>query len=59
LHGAAIRGRGFRDGFREGFRAGRIAGTSRLAIRTRVINGQRTKLQCLQPDCSSWHSWTE
>ena len=48
---AAIRGRGFRDGL--------IAGSSRLAIRTTVINGQRTKQQCLTPDCSSWHSWTE
>ena len=53
FHGAAIRG------FREGFRAGQNAGTSRMAIRTTVRNGQRTKLQCLSPDCSSWHSWTE
>ena len=55
FHGAAIRGRGFRAGFR----AGLIAGTNRLAIRTTVINGQRTKVQCLSSDCSLWHSWTE
>ena len=59
FRGAAVRGRGFRAGFREGFRAGQLAGTSRLAICTTVRNGQRTKLQCLSPDCSSWHSWTE
>jgi hypothetical protein len=59
FHGAAIRGRGFRAGFREGFRAGQIAGASRMAIRTTVRNGQKTKVQCLSPDCSSWHSWTE
>ena len=59
FRGAAIHGRGFRDGFREGFRAGQIAGTSRMAIRTTVRNGQKTKMQCLTSDCSSWHSWTE
>jgi hypothetical protein len=55
FRGAAIRERGFRDGFR----AGLIAGTSRMAIRTTVINGQRTRVQCLTSDCSLWHSWTE
>jgi hypothetical protein len=59
FHGAAIRGRGFRAGFQDGFRAGLIAGTNRLAIRTTVINGQRTRVQCLTPDCSISHSWTE
>jgi hypothetical protein len=59
FRGEAIRGRGFRAGFRDGFRAGLIAGTSRLAIRTTTINGQRTKVQCLSSDCSLWHSWTE
>ena len=59
FHGAAIRGRGFRAGFRDGFRAGLIAGTNRLAIRTTVINGQRARTQCLTPDCSLSHSWTE
>jgi hypothetical protein len=55
FRGAAIRERGFRAGFR----AGLIAGTSRMAIRTTVINGQRTRVQCLTSDCSLWHSWTE
>ena len=59
FHGAAIRGRGFQAGFRDGFRAGLIAGTNRLAIRTTVINGQRTRVQCLATDCSISHSWTE
>jgi hypothetical protein len=59
FRGAAIRGRGFRAGFRDGFRAGLIAGTSRLSIRTTTRNGQRTRVQCLTSDCSSWHSWTE
>lgn len=52
---AAIRGRGFRAGFR----AGLIAGAGRMAVRTTVRNGQRTKVQCLSSDCSLWHSWTE
>jgi hypothetical protein len=52
---AAIRGRDFQAGFR----AGLIAGASRRAERTTVRNGQRTKVQCLTSDCSSWHSWTE
>ena len=59
LRGAAIGGRGFRAGFRDGFRAGLTARTSPLAIRTTVINGQRTKLQCFTSDCSLGHSWTE
>jgi hypothetical protein len=56
---AAISGRGFRGGFRAGFRAGLIAGAGRMAVRTTVRNGQRTKVQCLSSDCSLWHSWTE
>src|ERR1700733_5475109 len=52
---AAISGRGFRAGFR----AGLIAGAGRMAVRTTVRNGQRTKVQCLSSDCSLWHSWTE
>jgi hypothetical protein len=56
---AAIRGRGFRGGFKAGFRAGLIAGAGRMAVRTTVRNGQRTKVQCLSSDCSLWHSWTE
>jgi hypothetical protein len=52
---AAIR----RRDFQAGFRAGLIAGASRRAERTTVRNGQRTKVQCLTSDCSSWHSWTE
>jgi hypothetical protein len=59
FRGAAIGGRGFRAGFRDGFRAGQIAGNSRLAIRTTTRNAQRTRVQCLTSDCSSWHSWTE
>ena len=59
FRGAAIRERGFRAGFRDGFRAGLTARTSPLAIRTTVINGQRTKLQCFTSDCSLGHSWTE
>jgi len=51
----AIRGREFQAGFR----AGLIAGANRMAERTTARNGQRTKLQCLTPDCSLWHSWTE
>jgi hypothetical protein len=56
---AAISGRGFRGGFRAGFQAGLIAGAGRMAVRTTVRNGQRTKVQCLSSDCSLWHSWTE
>jgi hypothetical protein len=52
---AAIRGRGFQAGFR----AGLIAGAGRMAVRTTVRNGQRTKMQCLSSDCTLWHSWTE
>ena len=52
---AAISGRGFRAGFR----AGLIAGAGRMAVRTTVRNGQRTKMQCLSSDCTLWHSWTE
>ena len=63
FRGAAIRGRGFRGGFRAGFRAGLIAGTNagtnRLGIRTTVMDGQRTKVQCLTSDCRISHSWTE
>ena len=59
FRGAAIRERGFRDGFRAGLIAGTNAGTNRLGIRTTVIDGQRTKVQCLSSDCSLWHSWTE
>jgi hypothetical protein len=55
FHSAAIRGRDFHAGFR----AGLIAGASRRAERTTARNGQRTKVQCLTSDCSSWHSWTE
>jgi hypothetical protein len=56
---AANGGRGFRAGFREGFRAGLTARTSNLAIRTTVVNGQRTKVQCFTSDCRLRHSWTE
>ena len=52
---AAIYGRGYRAGFR----AGLIAEANRMAVRTTVRNGQRTKMQCLSSDCSLWHSWTE
>jgi hypothetical protein len=52
---AATRGRDFQAGFR----AGLIAGASRRAEHTTARNGQRTKVQCLTSDCSSWHSWTE
>ena len=55
FRGTAIGGRGFRDGFR----AGLMAGGSRLAMRTTVRNGQRTRVQCLTSDCRLWHSWTE
>jgi hypothetical protein len=57
--GTANGGRGFRAGFREGFRAGLTARTSNLAIRTTVVNGQRTKVQCFTSDCRLRHSWTE
>jgi hypothetical protein len=30
-----------------------------LAIRTTVVNGQRTKVQCFTSDCRLRHSWTE
>ena len=56
---AAIGRRGFRAGFRDGFRAGLMAGGSRLAMRTTIRNGQRTRVQCLTSDCRLWHSWTE
>jgi len=59
FRGAAIGGRGFRAGFREEFRAGVIAGRDRLAMRTTVRNGQRTKVQCITSDCNLWRSWTE
>ena len=59
FRGTAIGGRGFRAGFRDGFRAGQMAGRSRLAMRTTVRNGQRTRVQCLTSDCRLWHSWTE
>jgi hypothetical protein len=59
FHRTANGGRGFRAGFRDGFRAGLIAGNSRLAIRTTVVNGQRTRVQCLTSDCRISHSWTE
>jgi hypothetical protein len=36
-----------------------MAGGSRLAMRTTVRNGQRTRVQCLTSDCRLWHSWTE
>jgi hypothetical protein len=58
--GAANGGRGFQAGFREGFRAGLTARTSNLgAIRTTVVNGQRTKTQCFTSDCRLRHTWTE
>jgi hypothetical protein len=59
FRGTAIGGRGFQAGFRDGFRAGLMAGRSRLAMRTTVRNGQRTRVQCLTSDCRLWHSWTE
>jgi hypothetical protein len=60
-HAARFKGgrfRGAANGGR-GFRAGPTARTSPFAIRTTVINGQRTKLQCFTSDCSLGHSWTE
>lgn len=50
FRGAANGGRGFRTARTR---------TSPFAIRTTVINGQRTKLQCFTSDCRLWHSWTE
>ena len=52
---AADRGRGFQAGYR----AGLIAGASRMAVRTTIRNGQRTKVQCITSDCNLSRSWTE